>query len=339
MITKTLLERLDENEPIFFDGGFGSQLINRGIEIPNTAIANLSHPEDVTSIHEEYIGSGARIIGANTFVAGDMHLRLAGVAESEFEEIVKKGVDHAKEAVRRSGNEVYIGGSIGPVPGVLEIEGGEISIEAAQQSYRRQVEILAEEGVDILILETYFSAVDAVLAVGEASECGIPISLALTMRYTPPTKRQRKGRSRRTQDTPAGENLYRTMWGHSYGDLLDMLINSDRIGNVNLLGINCGSTDSEFPEHSGMPYAINAITQLQKAMTDRDVKKHMIAYPNAGIPSLDSNGHSHYNQTPREMAAHIPSLLDAGAKVIGGCCGSDPKHITAMVEASRTYQK
>ena len=71
-------ERLKENRPVLYDGGFGSQLFARGVELTNSTLANESHPEAVVDIHKTYIASGSEAIGTNTFVASALHLDMAG---------------------------------------------------------------------------------------------------------------------------------------------------------------------------------------------------------------------------------------------------------------------
>ena len=71
-------ERLKSDEPILYDGGFGSQLFARGIELANSALANELHPTSVIDIHSDYINAGAEAIGTNTFVASPLHLEMAG---------------------------------------------------------------------------------------------------------------------------------------------------------------------------------------------------------------------------------------------------------------------
>ena len=83
-----------------------------------------------------------------------------------------------------------------------------------------------------------------------------------------------------------------------------------------------------------MSYAVTGIRQLNEAMERKGIRgKRMMAYPNAGIAQLDKSGRTHYLQTPEEMAGYLPELLEAGAYLIGGCCGTSPRHIRAFREA------
>ena len=332
---KTFQERLKSNKPILYDGGFGSQLFARGIELANSALANELHPAAVVDIHSDYISAGAEAVGTNTFVASSLHLEMAGQSASDAQRLTRLAVQHAKEAVARSGKEVYIAGSVGPSPGAIEADSGDTTFGIpnadAREAHKLVIHTLAEAGVDFLCLETMFSAKEAALAVDVARETGIPIAVNLTYKWT---------KERRT-----GNIVYRTDWGNSPADLLEILMDNEFSGEgslldtVSILGVNCGA-ESRRDEHTGMPYAITGIQQLRTALAETGVNgKWMMAYPNAGMPKLDENHNTVYTQTPAEMASHVPALIEAGACLIGGCCGTTPKHIKAFREALLSYRR
>ena len=139
-----------------------------------------------------------------------------------------------------------------------------------------------------------------------------------------------------TKDRVTGGAIYKTDWGNSAADLLDILSSGelsdgvDLLESVHLLGLNCGA-ESKRDEHTGMPYAINGIRQLSDAMEKKGMTpKRMMTHPNAGKAHLDENHNTYYAQTPEDMAGYLPELLDAGAYIIGGCCGTGPEHIRAF---------
>ena len=333
-IIKTFQERLKSNKPILYDGGFGSQLFARGIELANSALANELHPAAVVDVHSDYINAGAEAIGTNTFVASPLHLEMAGQNASDAQRLTRLAVQHAKAAVERSGKEVYIAGSVGPSPGAIEADSGDTTFGIpnadAREAHKLVIHTLAEEGVDFLCLETMFSAKEAALAVDVARETGIPVAVNLTYKWT---------KERRTNNI-----IYRTDWGNSPADLLEILMGNDFSGDgslldaVSIIGVNCGA-ESRRDEHTGMPYAIAGIQQLHTALTETGIDgKWMMAYPNAGMPKLDENHNTVYTQTPAEMASHVPALIEAGAYLIGGCCGTTPTHIKAFHEAISSYR-
>ena len=332
-IIKNFQERLKSDKPILYDGGFGSQLFARDIELANSALANELHPAAVIDIHSDYISAGAEAIGTNTFVASPLHLEMAGQDASDAQRLIRLAVQHAKAAIERSGKDAYIAGSVGPSPGAIEADSGDTTFGIpnadAREAHKLVIHTLAEEGVDFLCLETMFSAKEAALAVDVARETGIPVAVNLTYKWT---------KERRT-----GDVIYRTDWGNSPADLLEILMNNEFSGGgslldaVSIMGVNCGA-ESRRDEHTGMPYAISGIQQLNTALAETGVNgKWMMAYPNAGMPKLDENHNTVYTQTPAEMASHVPALIEAGAYLIGGCCGTTPKHIKAFREAISSY--
>ena len=326
---KTFRERIKSDKPILYDGGFGSQLFARDIELANSALANESYPDDVVGIHSDYISAGAEAIGTNTFVGSPLHLEMAGQDKSDAQRLTRLAVQHAKAAVSESEKQVYIAGSVGPSPGAIEADSGDttfgIANDKVREAHKLVIHTLAEESVDFLCLETMFSAKEAAIAVDIARETDLPIAVNMTYKWT--------------KERSTGKEIYKTDWGHSAADLLQMLASGEFSGGdplldyVDIIGLNCGA-ESKRLEHSGMPYAITGTEQLHVALSEIGVNgKRMMAYPNAGMPQLDKNHKTVYTQTPTEMASHVPALIEAGAYLIGGCCGTTPEHIMAFREA------
>ena len=328
-------DRLATGEPLLYDGGFGSELFSRGVELVNSALANDSHPDAVVDTTYDYIDAGADLVQTNTFVASPLHLAMAGVEGDGVERLVNLAVDHAKAARDRAGRDVYIAGSLGPSPGALEADSGDtvfgIENEKARRAHERVATALAEGGVDLLLLETMFSAKEAAIAVDVARKFGLPIAVSMTYKFT---------KNRKTD-----EIIYRTDWGHSAADLLDILVSGEFSGGDNLLddvlllGLNCGA-EQERVEHTGMPYAQIGTAQMRSALESRGITgKYLVAFPNAGLPRLDKQQRTVYDQTPEDMASHVNDVVAAGATVIGGCCGTRPDHIRAIGDAVRARSR
>ena len=324
---KTFLDRLEDTRPMVYDGGFGSELFKGRIELTNSALANELYPAAVVDIHAAYIEAGTDVIGTNTFVASPLHLEMAGKAANDAGRIARLAVEHAKTAVDESDREVYIAGSVGPSPGAIESDAGDTEFGIAdvkvRDAHEQVIHALAQAGVDLICIETMFSAKEAAIAADVARKTGLPVAINLTCKYT--------------KDRKTGEVIYRTDWGHSPGDLLDFLGSGEFSDGANLLehvgivGMNCGA-ETRRVEHTGMAYAINGIRQFRDTMVSRGVEGiGLMAYPNAGLPRLDGKtGRTTYSQTAEDMAASVPELIDAGANVIGGCCGTGPQHIRAF---------
>ena len=330
---RPFMERLqDDAHPIVYDGGFGTQLFARGIELANSSLANQLHPEVVVEVHKEYIESGSEVIHCNTFVASSLHMEMAASIEGDSAEIASLAVRHARRAVEEVGADVYIAGSLGPSPGAIEADSGDtvfgIANERVKEAHAQVAEALAEGGVDLFVLETMFSAKEAAMAVNVARQFDLPIAVNMTYKYT--------------KDRKTGEVVYKTDWGHSAADLIDALTSGefsdgvDLLEYVQILGLNCGA-EQERTEHTGMPYAVNGTLQLRAVLEARGIEgKRMMAYPNAGLPKIDRKTRlTFYSQGPEEMTAILPDLVEAGAYIIGGCCGTGPKHIRAFREVLR----
>jgi 5-methyltetrahydrofolate--homocysteine methyltransferase len=322
------LERLADPRPLIYDGGFGSQLFARQIELTNSTLANEDHPKAVVAIHSDYIAAGVDCIGTNTFVASELHLEMAGKDPAQAETLTRLGTELAHRAVAESGVQIFIAGSIGPSPGAIETDAGStdfgIPNSKVIDAHKRVVDALYEGGVDFLTIETQFSATEAVIACDIARHTGLPIAINLTLKYT--------------KDRKSGEIVYKTDWGHSSTDLLDLLASGrfsggdNLLDHVHLLGLNCGA-ETRRSEHTGMPYAISGVEQLVAAMRQRNIEKKVMSYPNAGMPRLNSAHRTIYSQSPEEMAGLVPDLVAAGAHIIGGCCGTTPDHIRAFRQA------
>lgn len=324
---KPLLERLRDPAPLLFDGAFGTELFARRVELPNSALANKSHPDAVVAVHRAYLDAGSDLIETNTFVASPLHLEMADAGDASASELAALGAQHACRAVAESSREAYVLGSLGPSPGAVEADVGDpefgIANSKVRDAHQRVAEALAQGGVDGFAVETMFSAKEAAIAVDVARQFGLPISVSMTYKFT--------------ADRQTGEPVYRTDWGHSPADLLDQLASGELSGgddllpSVQLLGLNCGA-EPEREEHTGMAYAILGTRQLVAALEARGVEgKYLIAYPNAGLPRLDhQTEQTTFPLGPDDMAAQLPDLLAEGVRVVGGCCGTGPEHIRAF---------
>ena len=322
------LQRLDDPRLLLYDGGFGSQLFARQIELTNSTLANESHPEAVVDIHTDYIAAGADCIGTNTFVASELHLDMAGKDPGQASELARRGAELAQRARELGERNVFIAGSIGPSPGAIEADAGStdfgIANDKVRAAHQRIIDALYEGGVDFFSVETQFSAVEAAMICDIARQTGLPIAVNLALKYT--------------LDRKTKQIVYRTDWGHSAADLLDVLASGqysegdNLLGHVHLVGVNCGA-ETRRSEHTGMPYALHGVEQFKAAMQERGLTKKLMTYPNAGMPRLNSALRTIYSQSPEEMAAYIPDLAAAGVQIIGGCCGTTPDHIRAFRQA------
>ncbi len=175
---KTFLETL-ENAPIVFDGAIGTQLYERGIFINKCFDdANVTKPELVKEVHLDYISAGADVITTNTFAANRMKLRRHGL-EAKVEEINRRGVEIAREAAQ---DAVFVAGSMGPTgsnPAMLT----DAELEDIRDAYREQAGFLIDEGVDVIILETFRQISEIRLALESVREVDAEIAVIAQLAF------------------------------------------------------------------------------------------------------------------------------------------------------------
>jgi len=169
-----------ERRVLLADGAMGTLLRDRGV--PAAACLdeqNLSNPDLVRTLHEEYLTAGAEIIEANTFGANRLRLRPFGLAD-RVREINIRGAEIARESIREH-HQAFVAGAIGPV-GVGLAGGGDVTLKQAHKAFVEQAEALVAGGVDLIVLETFATlaeAREAVLAVREAAR-ELPIIALIT---------------------------------------------------------------------------------------------------------------------------------------------------------------
>jgi methionine synthase I (cobalamin-dependent) len=289
-VREPILQRL-EKRPLVGDGAMGTMLYARGVSLNRSFDElNLAAPHLVKEVHMGYVKAGAELLETNTFGANRFRLAKYDLAE-KVREINLAGARLARES---AGEDLYVGGSVGPLGLRLEPL-GPTSLEEARRAFREQVEALAEGGVDLIIIETMMDleeAHQALLAVREGTS--LPVVVQMTV--------QEDG------NTPSGatpEDFARQLdaWG------------------ADVIGINCGTGPATVLETLERMAAVTA--------------KKLSAQPNAGLPhSID--GRTHYLCSPEYMAERASRFIQAGARIVGGCCGTTPEHIKAIKAAVRS---
>ena len=185
---KAFIDRLNESAPLLFDGGFGTQLFEHGVELANSSLANQSHGDTVVALHRDYIRAGSEIIQSNSFVASQLHLEMADSIDGDARQLARLAARHARHAVEEEGRDVYVAGCIGPSPGAIEADSGDTVFGIANDKVRAAHEQVAaglvEGGVDLFCLETMFSAKEAAMAVDVARQFELPIAVNMTYKYT-----------------------------------------------------------------------------------------------------------------------------------------------------------
>ncbi|MGE0713246.1 MAG: bifunctional homocysteine S-methyltransferase/methylenetetrahydrofolate reductase [Planctomycetota bacterium] len=294
-MTKRLIELLGDRGVAVCDGAMGTMLYSRGVFVNRSFDElNLSSPDLVRSVHQEYVDAGADLIETNTFSANRFKLAAHG-CEELVGQINREGVRLAREA---AGGRVLVAGSVGPL-GVRIEPWGPVALEEARAAFREQIEALLVEsgGVDLLILETFYHLPELEQAVLAARE-----ALAARGREAPVVAQVTVTDEGSTPEGILPRDFGRTIasWG------------------VDALGVNCGT---------GPAATLEAIEELR----DR-LELPLAAQPNAGAPR-NVHGRNMYLTSPEYMASYARRFVKAGVRLIGGCCGTTPAHIRAMKEA------
>lgn len=269
---------------IFFDGGLGSLLQERGLkpgELPETW--NLTRPEVLYDIHRAYLDAGADIILANTFGAN-------GFKYDNLEEIVTAAIVNAKKAVADSGRKAYVALDMGPTGKLLKPM-GTLDFEECVSIYADVVRYGAKAGADLILIETMSDTYElkaAVLAAKENSNLPVVATVVFDEHH-----------KMLTGATP---------------EVVVALLEGLR---VDAIGMNCGLG----------PKQMKPIFETMA----RYASIPLVITPNAGLPRSE-NGKTVYDVGPEEFAEDMEEIINMGAWMAGGCCGTTPAHIKALTE-------
>lgn len=284
---------------LILDGAMGTMLQRKGLQ-GNSESFNLTNPETIGEIHNEYIEAGADIITANSFSANS-------ISQSEYNLSEKAGqmAEAAARIARKAADEaprkIWVAGSVGPTSKSLSLAQNindpifrPYSFDGMAEAFEVQIRGLINGGVDLLLFETCFDALNtkaalyAIEHIPEASD--IPIMISASM----------SDRSGRTLTGQTMEAFYRSVQHCSPLSF----------------GLNCSLGAEEM---------IPLIAEVASFATCA-----VSCYPNAGLP----NEMGEYDETPSQMAESVRKMALAGSvNIVGGCCGTTPEHIKAVAEA------
>ncbi|MGI8997627.1 MAG: bifunctional homocysteine S-methyltransferase/methylenetetrahydrofolate reductase, partial [Pyrinomonadaceae bacterium] len=273
-----------------FDGAMGTMLYAKGVYINRSYDElNLTNPDLVREVHEEYVRAGAEVIETNTFGATAPHLQQFGL-EGNLRLINVAAARLAREA---AGERAYVAGAVGPLG--LRIEPyGPTSFDEAKDLFKGQIAALLEGGVDLFVLETFSDVSEIRQAIRAVRElCDLPIVTQMTI-------------------LPDGNT--------SFGTTPEVFTTRLDEWGADVIGLNCGV---------GPAIVLTAIEKM-RVLTD----KKLCAQPNAGLPR-DVQGRQFYMCSPEYMAKYAKRLIQAGVKMVGGCCGTTPAHIKMITDAVR----
>lgn len=297
-MSDVLHELLARKGYLVADGAMGTNLFDAGLMTGDAPeIWNLEHPDRIASIHRAMVEAGADIILTNTFGGNRYRIALHG-AEGRVAELNVAGAGLARAVADSAGRQVIVAGSMGPT-GEIYQPVGTLSLEEGRRAFAEQARALAEGGVDVLWIETMSGKEELEAAVAGATSTDLPVVATMTF------------------DTNG-----RTMMGVTPGAAIEF---AHQLGQrLAAFGSNCGI---------GPAALVHSVAGIGEAANSDDI---IVAKGNCGIPEY-RDGHIHYSGTPEIMADYATLARDAGARIIGGCCGTSPVHLRAIVEALRDY--
>lgn len=286
---------LAQKEIIIADGAMGTNLIELGL--PDGAsgeLWNAARPDLVKSVHQSFADAGSEILLTNTFGANRYRLAQHKL-EHRVRELNVAGARIVRGVADSAGRPIVVAGDMGPTGDMLEPMGTR-TVAEAEDAFFEQAQALKEGGADIAWIETMYSEDELDAAVRAAQRAGLPFVATMTF------------------DTGG-----RTMMGVQPEDAARRIRESQC--HPVAFGANCGV---------GPAQLMDSIVGLARGGGEEIV---VVAKSNCGLPVLDANNRVSYNGTPEVMATYACLARDAGARIIGGCCGTTARHIKAMVEA------
>lgn len=302
-MTNKLQELLDEKGLLLADGATGTNLFEVGLQTGDAPeLWNIDHPDRISNLHRSFVEAGSDIILTNSF--GGTHFRLALHDSSDrVQELNSRAAELARAEADKSDKTVLVAGSMGPTGEILA-PNGPVSIDEARQAFAEQGKALADGGADILWIETISSAEEIEAAVLGAADVGLPLVYTVSI------------------DTNG-----RTMMGLTPAETLKISTALD--AHITAIGSNCGVGASE---------VVAAVCNLVAAAESMTTRPALVAKANCGIPEY-VDGKIVYSGTPELMAEYAALSANAGASIIGGCCGTTPAHVKAMRDAIDSWKK
>lgn len=261
-------------------------------------ILNLTRPDIIKAIYNSYIKAGSDIIETNTFNGNSISMadyKLENLAYEVSFEGTKLAKIEALDHFEKTGKKIWIAGSIGPSNKSISIDSSEITFDTLKMAYKKQIRGIFHGGGDLLLIETIFDGLNAKAAVIGAEEVF-----------------EEEGKNLPIMISATVDKFGRLLSGQTMESLI---VSLDR-DSILSFGLNCSFGATEL------------IPLIQKL--GNFTHKPISIYPNAGLP----NEIGEYSETPEEMIKILNNLIDhSGINIIGGCCGTTPKHIELIAKS------
>lgn len=294
MNQQKIVEVVKSGRVMVSDGAWGTMLQNKGMKPGDCPeLWALDRPADVKQIAAAYFAAGSDMVQTDTFGGSRFKLEHYGLGD-RVAEINEAAARLSAEAAMEAGGGKRVIASVGPTGKLLMM--GEVSEEELYDVFREQVEALAKGGADAICIETMSDLQEAAIAVSAArqhTDCEVIATF--------------------TFDQSENGN-YHTMMGVTPEQAAKEMV----AAGADIIGTNCGN-------------GIERMVGIIRLMRDAVGQTPILVHANAGLP-IHESGVTRFPESPADMAAQVRSLVDAGAKIIGGCCGTTPDHIRAIVE-------
>ncbi|HZO99618.1 MAG TPA: homocysteine S-methyltransferase family protein [Terriglobia bacterium] len=292
---KNLMERISDGEILISDGALGTLLQAKGLK-PGEC------PESWCLSHPEVLkGIAQAYLDAGSDIVttnsfGGTSYKLEPYGyQDKVRDFNRAAATLVKQVMRERG---YVAGSVGPTGRIVVDEGGDVRPEDLYRAFSEQVAALAEGGADAICIETMSSLVEATQAIKAAKDhTRLPVLCTFTF--------------------AASARGFHTMMGASP----ERAAQEAAAAGADVVGANCGN-------------GIVNMIEIARAMRAALPRIPILIQANAGAPVLEGDK-TVFKETPEFMASHVRALMQAGANIIGGCCGTTPAHIAAMARVIR----
>ena len=307
----TLSDRLKNREIILLDGGVSTEIQKRGVSMDEdvwSGIAHRTHPEITLQVHEDYIRSGSQVITANTYSTARHVLERINMGDQvrslneEAVQLARKARDNA------AADEVWVAGSISSMAPFNNEE--EVAVgESVESNYREIAEILAESGVDLLILEMMRETVNSILVIEAALSTGLPVWIGYSAMMADDGKNVITWRWKNVKSKPPTGD---------FEELVKETVN---------LGIDA----------AGIMHSQVIDTEPALEVMSRHWHGPKLAYAETGaLEKPDWN----FKEicTPEKYSEVLKNWVSShGVQIVGGCCGTGPEHIRILKEQLPKY--
>jgi len=295
MAKQKIAEAVKGGRVLISDGAWGTFLQKKGMKTGECPeLWVVERPQDVKEIAQAYFAAGADMVESDSFGGTCYKLEHFGL-KSRVAEINEAAARLSAEAAAEAGGEKWVIASVGPTGKMLVME--EVTEEELYVAFKEQVVALEKGGADAICVETMSDIEEAALAVKAVKENTACEAIA-TFTFS---------------KTVNGD--YRTMMGVSPEQAAEAMLEAG----ADIIGTNCGN-------------GIERMIDIVKIMRSAAPETPILVHANAGLPK-NVNGVDTFPETPEDMAAQVKGLVEAGANIIGGCCGTTPDHIRAMKAA------